>query len=88
MFTVARAGQMGYQSRTEFNKRVLKISDKPEEINPKHGFINYGNIIGKYAIIQGTLPGPTKRCIAIRQSVRPERKKGVKLEAVNKVLVN
>jgi large subunit ribosomal protein L3 len=88
MFTVARAGQMGYQSRTEYNKRVLKISDKPEEINPKSGFINYGSIIGKYAIIQGTLPGPTKRCIAIRKSTRPERKKGIKLETVGKVIVN
>ncbi|MEK6820974.1 MAG: 50S ribosomal protein L3, partial [archaeon] len=34
MFTVARPGQLGYHNRTEFNKRVVKISDDVTKINP------------------------------------------------------
>jgi len=87
MFTVARPGQMGYHTRTEHNKKILKISDKLEEINGKRGFAGYGIVRGKYAIIAGSVLGPSKRCIAIRKSVRPERTRGIQLGAVEKVLV-
>ncbi|MEC8076839.1 MAG: 50S ribosomal protein L3, partial [Candidatus Thermoplasmatota archaeon] len=40
--TVPQAGQTGYHQRTEYNKRLLKIGDNPDEINPKGGFLNYG----------------------------------------------
>jgi large subunit ribosomal protein L3 len=88
MYTVARPGQMGYQNRTEFNKKILKISDKIEEINPKAGYPNYGMVKEKYAIIQGSLPGPTKRCISLRKSLRPQRKKGKQIKVVEKILIN
>ena len=29
---------MGYHTRTELNKFVLKIGDKPEDVNPSGGF--------------------------------------------------
>ena len=63
-------GQMGYQQRTEFNKRILKISENPEEINPDGGFLHYGLVRGKYALIKGSIPGPTKRLIRIRPAIR------------------
>ncbi len=87
MFSVARPGQMGYQNRTEFNKKVLKISDNVEEINPKAGYPNYGMVKEKYAVIQGSLPGPAKRCISIRKSNRPERKRGKQIQVIERVLV-
>jgi large subunit ribosomal protein L3 len=88
MYTVARPGQMGYQNRTEVNKKVLKISDDLEAVNPITGFPNYGMVKEKYAVIQGSLPGPTKRCISLRKSTRPERKKGKNIQVVEKILVN
>ncbi|MEK6959361.1 MAG: 50S ribosomal protein L3 [archaeon] len=88
MFTVGRPGQMGYQSRTEFNKRLMKISDDLVAINPKSGFANYGNIKNKYAIIVGSLPGPAKRCLALRKSTRPEQKVGALLDTVKTIIKN
>ena len=73
--TVPQAGQTGYHQRTEYNKRLLKIGDNPDEINPKGGFLNYGLIRGNYAILHGSLPGPSKRLIRFRKAVRFHGKK-------------
>ena len=43
--TVPQSGQMGYHQRTEVNKLILKIGENGEEINPKGGFLHYGNIV-------------------------------------------
>jgi large subunit ribosomal protein L3 len=61
---------MGYQQRTEFNKRILKVGDNPEEINPAGGFLHYGLVRGRYIAIKGSIPGPTKRLIRIRPAIR------------------
>ena len=61
--------------RTEYNKRLLKIGDNPDEINPKGGFLNYGLIRGNYALLHGSLPGPSKRLIRFRKAVRFHGKK-------------
>ena len=73
--TVPQAGQTGYHQRTEYNKRLLKIGDNPDEINPKGGFLNYGLIRGDYALLHGSLPGPSKRLIRFRKAVRFHGKK-------------
>ncbi|MCX8190380.1 MAG: 50S ribosomal protein L3 [Candidatus Diapherotrites archaeon] len=67
-WTVARAGQLGYQTRTEYNKRILKISD--DKLMPKRGWKNYGEIKNEYVVIEGSVPGPSKRCVAMRQALR------------------
>ena len=69
-WTVPRAGQLGFFQRTEFNKRILKIGNDPKNINPKSGFKNYGIIRNNYLILQGSVPGPKKRLIAIRSGIR------------------
>ena len=74
LYTVPRAGQMGYHQRTEYNKRILKIGVDGKEVTPKGGFVNYGEIKGTYVIIDGSLPGPVKRLIRIRHPVRPPKK--------------
>jgi large subunit ribosomal protein L3 len=63
-------GQMGYQQRTEFNKRVLKIGEKGDEINPEGGFLHYGLVKNPYVMIKGSVPGPNKRLIRIRPAIR------------------
>ncbi len=85
MFTVARAGQMGYHNRTEYNKKILKISDKIDEVNGT-GFSGYGKVSGKYIIISGSIPGPAKRCIAMRKSFRPEKTSGIKLQTIDTII--
>jgi large subunit ribosomal protein L3 len=76
--TVPNAGQMGFQQRTEYNKRVLKIGENGEEITPSGGFPHYGNVKNSYIILHGSIPGPTKRLISMRDAIRYER--GVKVE--------
>src|SRR5204862_8186922 len=40
--TVPQGGQFGYHQRTEYNKRILKIGEKGEEINQSAGSPSYG----------------------------------------------
>jgi large subunit ribosomal protein L3 len=63
-------GQMGYQQRTEFNKRILKIGENPAEITPAGGFLHYGQLKSPYVLVKGSIPGPTKRLIRIRPAIR------------------
>ena len=76
--TVPNAGQMGYHQRTEFNKRVLKVGENGEEITPSGGFPNYGVIKNSYILLHGSIPGPTKRLVGLRDAIRYQR--GVKVE--------
>ncbi|MAG08284.1 50S ribosomal protein L3 [Candidatus Woesearchaeota archaeon] len=71
---VAQAGQTGYHTRTEYNKLLLKISTKPEEINPKGGFPHYGLVKNTYILLKGSLPGPAKRLIRFNHPIRANKK--------------
>jgi large subunit ribosomal protein L3 len=75
--TVPQSGQMGYHQRTEVNKRILKIGEKGEEINPKGGFVLYGLVNNPYVLLHGSVPGPTKRLVRLRD---PVRKQGMDLK--------
>ncbi len=74
MYRVAHAGQMGFHTRTEYNKQILKISDKPEEINVKGGFLHYGNVKNTYVMIRGSVGGAAKRLIRFNVATRPNPK--------------
>jgi len=80
MWRVAQAGQLGFQQRTEHNKWLIKISDKPDEINPKSGFQNYGAVKNTFILLKGSLPAPKKRTIILTNPLKPNRRiKGVPL---------
>ena len=68
--SVPQGGQMGFHQRTELNKRVLKIGEKGEEVTPKGGFLHYGDLRNSYLILHGSIPGPTKRIVRLREPVR------------------
>jgi large subunit ribosomal protein L3 len=73
MYSIARAGQMGYHQRTEYNKRILKIGKDGKEITPKGGFLRYGRIKGPYMLLAGSIAGTEKRTIRLRYPARPPR---------------
>lgn len=77
---VPQAGQTGFNYRTEHNKLVLRIGKKgdAESVNPKQGFINYGNVVSDFIIIDGSIPGPAKRLVRIRKSIDNRDSKGIK----------
>lgn len=74
MYRIAYAGKMGYHQRKEYNKQLLKISDKPEEINIKGGYKRYGVVKETYILIKGSIPGPSKRMLIFTDSKRPSKK--------------
>lgn len=74
MWRVAHAGQMGYHQRTDYNKFIITISEKPEEVNPKGGFKRYGLVKNPCLLLKGTVPGPAKRMIRIDHALRPTKK--------------
>ena len=73
MYSVPRAGQMGYHQRTEYNKRILKIGKDGKEITVKGGYIRYGQLKGPYIMIEGSIPGTEKRPIRLRYPARPPK---------------
>jgi archaeal ribosomal protein L3 len=72
--TVPGSGQMGYHQRTEFNKKILRVGQDGGEVNPKGGFLNYGEVRNTYVLIHGSVPGPTKRLIRFRDATRAPKK--------------
>lgn len=73
MYTVPRAGQMGFHQRVEYNKRILMMSntDKSEfKINPEGGYKHFGFVNGDYMIVKGSVPGTYRRLVKLRSQIR------------------
>ncbi|MDQ3873380.1 MAG: 50S ribosomal protein L3 [Thermoproteota archaeon] len=74
MYTVARQGQRGFHQRTEYNKRILIMSNTEKDgqikINPSGGFKHFGLVSGDYIVVRGSIPGVPKRLIKMRQPIR------------------
>lgn len=68
--TVPMPGQMGYHNRTEYNKRVLKVGADGAEVTPAGGFVNYGVVRNGYLLLHGSIPGPARRMIRLRDAAR------------------
>jgi large subunit ribosomal protein L3 len=73
MYTVPRAGQHGFHNRVTYNKKLLVIDNDVSKINPKSGFTNYGVVKNNYALVAGSIPGPSKRVVVFRNATRPIR---------------
>ncbi len=73
LYSVPRAGQMGFHQRTEYNKRILKVGKDGKEITPKGGFLRYGIVQGPYMLLDGSISGPEKRPIRLRYPARPPK---------------
>jgi len=81
-FTVARAGQKGYNHRTEINKKIYRIGAGTDAANakteydpvdksitPMGGFPQYGKIRNDFIMIKGCCMGTKKRPITLRKSL-------------------
>jgi large subunit ribosomal protein L3 len=71
MYTIARAGQMGFHQRTETGKRILMVGNASAgQITPPGGFGHFGNVGGDYAVVRGSVPGPASRFVMVRMRAR------------------
>lgn len=76
MYTVPRAGQMGFHQRIDKNKRILAVSNAQQNpITPSGGFPHFGDVRGDYVIVRGSVPGPIKRMVDMRLPLYPRRQK-------------
>ncbi|MBI4021522.1 MAG: 50S ribosomal protein L3 [Candidatus Aenigmarchaeota archaeon] len=65
---IAQAGQMGFQTRTEYNKLILKIGN--DGFTPAGGWVNFPPLEGSYLLVKGSVPGPRRRLIMLRKGLR------------------
>ena len=72
-YSVPRAGQTGFHTRTSFNNKIMKMGERGEEITPSGGFVNYGVIRGDYIMLHGSIPGTVKRPVRFRFAIRPKK---------------
>ena len=71
MYTIARAGQMGFHQRTETGKRILVVGNaSASPVTPPGGFGHFGDVKGDYAVVRGSVPGPASRFVMVRMRVR------------------
>ncbi len=73
MYTVPRAGQMGFHQRTEYDKRIMVMGnadDKKIKINPDGGYKHFGLVKGDFIILKGSVPGTYRRLIKLRSQIR------------------
>ena len=92
MYTVARQGQHGFHQRTEYNKRILIMSnaersEHDKAINPSGGFKHFGIVQGDYIVVRGSVPGVPKRLIKMRLPIRNMQKKIVEPKILE-VIIN
>ncbi len=81
MYTVPRAGQMGFHQRIEYDKRIMIMGNTDNEefkINPVGGYKHFGLVNGDYVILKGSVPGTYRRLIKLRTQIRNMSPKVVK----------
>lgn len=74
MYTVPMAGQVGFHRRTVYRIRILDVKTV-EDNNAVLGvpFHKYGVLRNSYVVLKGSVPGPAKRLILMRHTMRPLR---------------
>ena len=82
-WTIPLPGQYGFFNRTESGKRIISIGDNPEDVNQKGGIKRYGILRSNYILIEGSVPGPTKRLIRFRKSFRFKNTSPIEVERIS-----
>lgn len=70
MYRVAHAGQMGFHTRTEYNKVLIKIDADTKKINRDGGFKHYGVVKAPYVLLKGSIGGASKRLVRFNHAIR------------------
>jgi len=77
---VPAAGQHGFHTRTDMNKKILSFGDEGSKVNPAGGFVGYGVVPGNYILVEGSVPGTRKRLVILRKAMRPKREMPVDIK--------
>jgi large subunit ribosomal protein L3 len=79
LFSVPQAGHLGFNYRTELNKRIMKMGTAQDgaSVTSKGGILAFGTVRSDYMLIDGSLPGGAKRFVRIRKAIRSKGKVSV-----------
>lgn len=72
-YTVPLSGQTGFHRRTVYHVKIMAIK-KPDDYEDQLSFRRYGVLKSKFLLLRGSVPGPSKRLIKMRFTVRKVRK--------------
>ncbi|MBI4896699.1 MAG: 50S ribosomal protein L3 [Candidatus Aenigmarchaeota archaeon] len=81
---VPQAGQYGFFTRTEVSKRIILLDHDPTHINPGGGFVNYGIVPQSFVLIEGSVPGTTKRLVFMRKASRVSAVEPIDIRYISK----
>jgi len=70
MYTVPLFGQLGFHRRTIYKLKILDIKS-PDDFDKPLEFRRYGVLKSDFILLKGSVPGPPKRLIKMRFTVRP-----------------
>jgi large subunit ribosomal protein L3 len=74
-YRVAQPGKMGFHSRTEYNKQIIKFGEEGKEVTTKGGLRRYGIVRNNYLLIRGSLLGSKRRPVLLTKSIRVNPKR-------------
>lgn len=81
LHTTPQPGQHGFHRRTDECKHFLGTFDA-EEVNPEDGFKSYGIVEESSMFVKGSVPGPKKRLVMFRKSLKEKSKLPVELKNI------
>ncbi|MAG60653.1 50S ribosomal protein L3 [archaeon] len=86
-YRIPQPGKMGYHSRSEYNKQIIKLGNAEEvsEINPKRGLHQYGLLKNNYMLIRGSIAGPRKKAVLLTSAIRSNSYKNKAFKGVPEV---
>ncbi len=70
-FTTPMAGQLGMFTRVTYNSKVIQLGKAEGKFN---GIKNFGDIKTDYAVLTGSIQGPSKRQLLITTALRETKK--------------
>ena len=76
---------MGYHTRTEYNKWLMKIGEKGEDVNISGGFVRYGLVKNNYLLVRGSVGGSKKRLIRMKVAKRPNKQIPTQAPTIEKI---
>ncbi len=82
LHTAPQPGQHGFHRRTDECKHLLGTFDA-EDVNPEDGFNNYGLVKESSVLVKGSVPGPEKRLVIFRNSIKKGSKLPVEIKDIN-----
>ncbi len=81
LHTAPQPGQHGFHRRTDECKHFIGTFEK-DEVNPVDGFNNYGLIKEDAMLLKGSTPGPKKRLVLFRKSLKNDGKLPVEIKKI------